>query len=226
MKIKVLSFTSHTDVNGVKVFQKQLDKFGYDYDLIITPFHWGQQQRQTYEWCLANRDNYSHMIYSDSWDVLFVGGMNEITSRLPDVEFLGSVEKAFFPPNEATQARYKPTESEWKYINAGGWFCSIERFIGWQEQVPSSGVNDQTWLHERYLDSMERGENVALDTNCDIFQSIAFDGGEDFAYDYENQRLVNNKTGSKPVILHANGRTDMRKVYALIGEPFKEVWEK
>jgi hypothetical protein len=194
-----------------KLFEQTLEKGGFKYDLIKAPFHWGQQQIHTLDWAKKNADKYSHFVYTDTWDVVVMGTWNELLLKvkaLPnDFEFLGSCEKAYFPTNDNIKEQYPKGDSEWQYLNGGGWLCKTETFIKWQEELPSRGINDQEWLHMMF--TRHQFEKVFRDTQCKIFQSIAFNDGSDF--EYQQTRVFNQKTLTHPLLVHGNGRSDMSK---------------
>jgi ubiquinone biosynthesis protein COQ9 len=66
--------------------------------------------------------------------------------------------------------------------------------------------NDQIWYTDRAA-----GKSVLIDVQCVNFQSIAFEEDGDFSFVYD--RLQNNVTGTMPLFIHGNGRTDMTKFY-------------
>ena len=99
----------------------------------------------------------------------------------------------------------------WKYVNAGQFFCSIDWFLEMCEKRSPIGINDQTWLSETYLRELNK-YNGTLDVICRIFQSIAFEDADDFAVTRDG-RLLNRKTGSIPIMAHGNGKTSMEWIY-------------
>jgi hypothetical protein len=71
-------------------------------------------------------------------------------------------------------------------------------------------MDDQEFMHIL----IDLKEDIRIDFDCSILQSIAFDRGDDF--DYQSGRIINLKTKTLPCIIHGNGRTDMSKIYNLI----------
>jgi len=70
-------------------------------------------------------------------------------------------------------------------------------------------MDDQLYFTNMYL-SKELDCN--LDTDCKIFQSIAFESKGDFSID---GGLYNNITKRRPIILHGNGKTNLEPYYNL-----------
>lgn len=153
---------------------------------------------------------------------------------------LFSCEKAVWPPSDIIRGQYPPCDSPWRYINSGGYLICREQFLAMTEGFDFTKVQeDQSFFTACYLTSpfgdmahrplnqlREQLEalgrnrdtmraNIALDTNCDIFQSIAFEGADDFHVSPCTSRLTNCVTNTKPNFIHGNGRTPMEKIYAL-----------
>lgn len=227
MKIKLLSISDITPyqnganpefLRGLNKLIESTNKHNYDHELIIAPFEFGGQMKHLWSWCRDNKDNYTHIAYSDAFDTIAIGGFNEFAAIIggvyPQYYFIGSAEKGCYPnPDLANQ--YPVVRYNWKYVNAGQFFCSIEWFLDMCDKWNPQGINDQTWLSETYLREYSKDMHVTLDYNCFLFQSIAFEDKDDFAVTRDG-RLLNRKTNSLPVFLHGNGRTNMDWVYDFV----------
>lgn len=229
MKIKLVTLSTELDHPGWLKFKKSLDHFGYDYHIIYQQVPsgahvFGTQMPLVYEYLKWLHDNtdYTHVIYCDAWDTMALGNMQEFKNKLVywkifgyDPEFIGSAEKACFP-NPNLSVKYPPCDTDWKYVNGGGWFASIKFFLQMYDQESAVGVNDQLWLAQRFLDANDAGCAVWLDHDCELFQTIGFEAEDDFGYAQGNPgRLVNFKTNQLPIFIHGNGRTDMSKIWNL-----------
>ena len=220
-RVKRVTFvTLTTDLNhpGLLKFKKSVEAIGYPLHIIhqiIKPGQgvFGTQMPLVYNWCKSEKD-FTHMIYCDAWDSYILGTHEEMLGKIEavrELKWFGSSEKGCFPhPQLAVE--YPEAPYDWKYVNGGGWLAEIDFFAKMVEDNPINGKNDQLWLAEVYLKNRKAGLPVDLDYNCEIFQTIGFESPDDFCYD--KTRIVNNKTGSTPMIFHGNGRTDMSKVWA------------
>lgn len=214
MKIKTLTFCSNQAIEGAQRSFESTTRLGFDREIVpLVNFNkWGCLVDDVEPWCRLNRDKYTHVLYQDAWDTLALGSFDELVSKIPPgIKFFGSTEKACFPDPELA-AQYPPSDSKWRYVNGGLWLAEIDYWLQLCEEVPMNGKIDQLWLAERYIEKKALGDPVALDTYCDIFQSIAFEDKEDFAVTRDG-RVYNRKTGSLPVIIHGNGKTDMQWIY-------------
>lgn len=215
--MKIISVTSDRHNEGYLQLERSLKHFGYDYEHIQAPFQFGGQMQYVYEWCKAN---WGWFLYTDGWDTFALAKPDEI--KIPHgCKLLISAEKNCYPHAEKA-SRYPDCETDWKYCNGGGFISECEYFVKIYEETHQPGQNDQDWLTECYL--LNRPE-IQLDTKCDVFQTIAFEGNGDFSRVLVDKsdgvwqdtlRVKNNKTGSMPVIFHGNAHTPMDKIYKLL----------
>jgi hypothetical protein len=129
---------------------------------------------------------------------------------VPKDYILYSTEKACYPHPEIA-SQYKPTTSKWKYLNGGGYCGSLKLIIEFFERYGlDKYANDINGQHEQmiaFLQAEKEGFPIKLDTNCEIFQSMAFEEPGDF--EVKDKLLTNVLTETTPAILHFNGITDM-----------------
>lgn len=211
--MKIITVSSNTDNPGHLQLKRSLDHFGYDYHVIIHPFEFGRQMKVIYEWCKAN---WGWFLYTDAWDTFALGKM----PQLPECQMLISTEKACYPHPEWA-ARYPANDSPWKYVNGGGFVTTCEYFVKiYEDGSHQTESNDQAWLAEQFL---KRQDEIKLDYECRVFQTIAFEAEDDFEYltniapknKWEGM-LFNKVTHSFPVFIHGNGHTDMKHIYRLL----------
>ncbi len=183
---------------------RSLEKQGIRYHVEIAPFQFGGQMPVIYKWCKTQSPG-QQFLYTDAFDTFALDQLPEVVD-----EMIISCEKACYPhPERAID--YPPCESEWKYVNGGGFVTTAQFFIEMYEKHHNEADNDQVYLMEIFLNNQDR---IKLDTGCKIFQTIAFEAEDDFTL--SGGRLFNNKTKTYPVFVHGNGHTDMSKVYKLI----------
>jgi len=212
---------------GTEEFRKSVDRIGL-------PLHnaWqkpgrftghGDTLRYDYEALLELKNSYSHVIYADGADSLFLKAF-----EVPDV-IIYSTEKAVWPPTPAMNQAwlnyykqiYQPINnghtSPWKFLNGGGWCGPIPLLIEFFERYGLNkyrgDINGQGEQAFAFLKATSDNFPIFLDTQCNIFQTTGFEYPGDFQYD-ENG-FKNLITGTEPCILHGNGRTLMDKFYKL-----------
>lgn len=217
MNLKIISVISDRDNEGHRQLIRSLKHYGYDYTAMIHPFSFGGQMQYVYEYA---KNNWGWFLYTDGWDTFALAGPDEVISKLPEgVSMLISAEKNCYPHAEKS-VRYPACETEWKYVNGGGFMADCAYFAKVYEDSHDATYNDQDWLTEVFL-----AGKAALDTRCEIFQTIAFEGQEDFTRmivpskeePWKNSlRMRNNKTRSLPIFIHGNAHTPMEKIYKLL----------
>lgn len=218
-KIKIVSFSNQPENPGLFQLRRSLDFFGYDYHIIEDkPYIWfGTKIIETYNYVKTIQDEYTHFIFVDAHDVVFLRGLYQNQYTFPpnffDQNFF-SAEKACWPDSSLAD-KYPNNGSDWKYLNSGSYSFNIKEFI---KMVDDNTVvhkeDDQLWFTNRFL---ENKYNIVLDYGSIVFQSIAFENTTadvpDFFYDSTTLR---NKYGAFPFIIHANGGTDMSRIYQIL----------
>ena len=218
MKVKLISHCTDFSNPGYLKFKESLDIFKWDYQFLNERYDaYGSKMISAYNF--AKKTDCSHLFICDAYDIYMLGTMQEAVDRLTNkfgsdcVVF--NAEKACWPYTQWAQD-YPIVESPWKYLNGGAAFVNTKRFIQLFEENPiQHHDNDQVNLARIYLDKRER-YNMRLDTHCDVFQSIAFEHPDDFLLTDSNCPFVNLVTGSQPIIIHGNGKTNMNSIYKLL----------
>lgn len=209
MKIITIITVSNTDHPGFVKLKESLDRNKYDYMVITDPnLNWNWSGLGSiHEWCKTQQE-FTHFLYTDGFDTLAMGGIEEVYERYKCVDkMLFSAEKACFPRSD--WANLHTSESRWRYLNHGQFITPISLYLKLYEGVFDLPFTCQEWAMEKFLN----GGDIELDTKCDIFQSIAFKGEDEYSSD--GNRLVNNITGTKATFAHGNGRSDMEWVYEI-----------
>jgi hypothetical protein len=213
MKVKLITLATDKRHPGLKQLKRSLDRFGWDYEFLDGKYvAFGSKMVRAYEY--AKQTDCTHLFIVDAYDVFVLGTMAEAVNKIADTGcVLFNSEKAAWPYSEWA-VEYPETSSRWKYLNGGAAFVDVKRFIQMFEENPIEHKdNDQVNLARIYLDKRDQ-YNMKLDTNCEVFQSIAFKADDDFTI--EKNRIINNITGSFPTIIHGNGKTKMDWVYKLV----------
>ncbi|XP_022118228.1 procollagen-lysine,2-oxoglutarate 5-dioxygenase [Pieris rapae] len=157
-------------------------------------------------------DSDTLVIFTDSYDVILLGGADELKER-----FLAARHRIIFAaepfcwPDAGLAARYPPpdTSTPSPYLNSGGFIGRLEdmrRLIRAAEL--DDNADDQLHYTRLYLDPKIRADlDIVLDHNATIFQTLngalsdvkLHSSEEGFAW------LENVVSGTRPLILHGNG---------------------
>lgn len=204
-KIKYLTFSTRQD-EGLDELIRSWKRHNLDFHVIEGEWKgFGTKIIETYNY-VKYLDNYTHFIFVDAYDVIFLGDPEPLIKYQDHV--IISCEKACWP--DATLESKYTDGGIWKYPNSGSYFAPIDLFIKIFDENPIEFKDDdQLWFHKVIL---RNDYKILRDTNCTIFQSIAFEEEGDFEYEGS---FKNKKKDSYPVVIHGNGKTDMSKIKKL-----------
>lgn len=223
MKVKLISHCTDFNHLGYLQFKRSLDHFKWDYEFLNERYEmYGSKMISAYNY--AKRTDCTHLFICDAYDMFVLSTMKDAIRMIKDTDcILFNAEKACWPYSEWGK-EYPIVNGPWKYINGGAAFVEVKRFIQLFEENPMKHTdNDQVNLARIYLDKRDR-YNMKLDTDCRLFQSIAFEHPGDHHYvfpEYEKIPdmpgfMVNSINKTMPIIIHGNGKTNMSNVYKLL----------
>jgi len=211
MKLIVVTTCDNPSNERYLKLKASLERFGYQHECVVHPFTFGTQLNVIRKWAESYTGDATHMLYTDAFDTLALAGPDEVVSKFGNSKMIISAEKNCYPHPERS-GEYPETESAWKYVNGGGWIAEIEyfKYLCSKENLnPSS--HDQVWLMEAYLNNRD---GIKLDTECEIFQTIAFSHKEEWSQ--QERMFVNVAHNTIPVFFHGNGHTEMDWVYKIL----------
>jgi hypothetical protein len=158
------------------------------------------------------------VLFTDSYDVVSLANTSEILEKYnkicndtPD-SVLFSVEKSCWPLKQI-DVFYPETDSEYKFLNSGGFIGNAERILNLLEKKIENCEDDQLYftkifLFDNKIDNMNTNK-IKLDYSCEIFQTLneAFDD-----IDIVNKKRIFNKyTNTFPCLLHGNGPNSVKE---------------
>lgn len=154
---------------------------------------------------LATLSHYSHILYTDSWDVLFTGPLEEIQSKYERMGSPPLLQSAFYQlGNVSNEAERYPgcfdPSIHYRYPNCGGFMGELDCIRAGLERMKDSypQYGDDCFMH---YDAWKEGWwRPILDSNCDIFQVRSEENTV-----MAGHRIHNQLTGSFPCILHLSG---------------------
>jgi hypothetical protein len=215
MKTLVLTFSTNSTNPGLIHLINSLRRHGYDYEVLVDEqFSWGGDNYVLIaDWLRRNRRGYTHFLYTDAWDTVAQGPVEELTAKYtalsPDHSaWIYSGEKN--PCFAGSRIEKFTADSPWKYLCAGGYITPIDLYIDVVHTQKRSNENDQVWGSNNYTS----GEyNILLDTGCEIFQTMYNFDRPSVEFGWRDRRIYNQVTATQPLFLHGNGKVDMRWIY-------------
>lgn len=200
---RLLIITTTSDRSKCYQLERSLILHGYDYHIIEHTWDgFLGKLHYTYQYLKALK-GYTHFLYTDAWDTVAMNNHAEVSNH-----FLISAERACYPHPELA-SKYPEVDSPFKYVNGGGWCGPIELFLRlYESKPPTTELNDQVWMTERYL-ALQDEDWIDLDTQCKVFQTLAFCPATDFKVrdNGATKCIQNTITKFHPSFIHANGHT-------------------
>jgi len=216
MKTKIVTVATRPDP-GLTMLIESMEKFGLDYVVLGQDQQWkgfGTKIILLEKYLKSIDPEYTHVVFVDAYDVALLSGMDEIEKQYTDSwpgKIVFSAELNCWPCAELSE-RYPACDSLWRYLNSGSYMAPISGLLSlFSAYPPVFEMDDQLYFTKMLLG----GESpIVLDTNCSLFQTTAFCYNNEYRAD--GARLVNNLTGTMPVVIHGNGRTPMDSIYELL----------
>lgn len=211
----------YAETNGTKEMRKSVARQGHELAVCDVsgpdPNRINEALIQLYKRASGGHENFLYLDAADS----FV--QREIVG-IPTDHILYSTEKACYP-HPAWQDRHPASKSPWRYLNGGGVCGPLKLMIEYYERYQLCQVgsaNGQAYLQEKLFQAIAEGFPVKLDTECKIFQTLAFADDSEFDWiappkalmRHTRPLLYNKVTNHWPSVLHGNGLTEMKHIYS------------
>jgi hypothetical protein len=177
--------------------------------------HWFRKTQAQYDF-ITKHPEFSHFMFTDSYDVAFAAGWDEITEKYKALNspLVFAAECCSWPKAEQG-ALYPHTEHRCKYLNAGFWMgeaSAAREFLREAATIASKREQcDQGIFVDLFL---SKKHPMKLDTACSICFCCNLD-----SLDYlekEDGRPTCIDTKEKPCLFHANGGSPMLTVLAML----------
>jgi hypothetical protein len=153
-------------------------------------------------------NDYTHVLYTDGADALFLTGLEEILSKYWSLHapLVMSAETDLYPPIEGLAEGFDrlAPNAPWRYPNAGQFIGEIPYIRHELESAYSrfgDNGNDNSWWVRAWFDT--EFLQSKLDIWCQIFQSMS--GCPSGLLTCREGRLWNRHTGTNPCLVHFNG---------------------
>lgn len=218
----ILSVATDLNHKGLQYFVKSLVKHDISYKILGLNDTWnggdlekypggGQKvnllKKELLTWDTETLKN-TLLLFSDSYDVINVSSESEIIQkyhRISKTSILFTAEKYCWP-DENLKKYYPKTNSEYKYLNSGGFMGNAYDILQLLHMEIKDADDDQLYFTKIFLfDNTNKNEipKIKLDYNCEIFQTLHGTSRKDI-YFYKN-RIINKKHTTIPCLIHGNG---------------------
>lgn len=217
MKVKLITLVSDLGHPGWLQLKRSLDHFGWDYDVINKPYvFFGSKMVYALEY--AKQTDCTHLFVVDGYDTFVLDTMGAAVKKMPSLDaVIFNAEKNCWPDSELSEFYPNPGVT-WRFLNGGIIFSRTDLLIKLLENCQIEHFDNDQKVFSGWFVAARNDFSMKLDVKCKVFQSVAFAEKSDFCS--INGRLVNRKTATTPVIIHANGGVNetMEEVYKLLPE--------
>jgi hypothetical protein len=157
------------------------------------------------EYLRAHASDFTHVLFTDGWDVLYLAGTEEIVSKYRDVGAPPMLSIATQTLANVADVGTSPwaglfnDRKRYRYFAAAGYIAEISYVIDtFSRMVNTPQPDDVLAWADGYKGGWFQPE---FDHNCEIFQ----DESGDCVIDENTGRIVNTHTNSEPCVLHCGG---------------------
>lgn len=205
--------TVATDDNEpLQRFKKSCNNYGLNYKILGLNEEWkggdmkngrgGGMKLNLLKKELKDYDNDDIILFTDSYDVIFLSDANEIIKKYNnfDKQLIFAGEKSCWP--DTSLENIFTDDSEYKYINSGGFIGKVSLILELLNIDFKDDYDDQLLIHQRYLEFKDK---IGIDIECNIFQTSSEDIKNDIKIDYGKNRITNTIYNTKPCHYHGNG---------------------
>ena len=170
------------------------------------------------------------VLFTDSYDVITLTNSCEILTKFNSIcdnnTVLFSAEKGCWPLKQL-DIFYPEVESEYKFLNSGGFIGNAEKILDLLEKKIENCEDDQLYYTKIFLfdNKIDNSINkIKLDYSCEIFQTL---NGAFYDIDIVNKtRIFNKYTNTFPCLLHGNGARNIKEYFNKLSESIIKYYSK
>jgi len=161
---------------------------------------------------LKGIDLETYVLVCDAYDVLTIKNLtneklfNVIKNNFDLEKIIFNAEKNCYP-NTGLINLYPNVDSSWRFLNAGIYVGKARNIINMLENLlpKMKGRMDQEIFSISYVN---KEFNIDIDFKCKVFQTLVGLNNNDLKID--DDKIINNKTGTMPVLIHGNGNSGIK----------------
>lgn len=183
-----------------------------------TTIPWYRKSEGQARFVRENADKYTHFIFTDSYDVVFAAGMDEIMEKFQKLNSpIVFAAECYCWPNLEQAALYPPTPHRCKYLNAGMWIATTEAALPFTEELAAIASkrekDDQQIVVDMFL---SKRHPIVLDHTCSLCFCCNMDSLSYLEPHHVEMRMMTTDTRERPCLFHGNGASDLRGICSVI----------
>lgn len=182
-----------------------------------TTIPWYRKSEGQARFVREHRDEFSHFLFTDSYDIVFAAGWQEIMEKFEKFNSPIVFGAECYPwPDKAQAWLYPETPHRCKYLNAGMWMATAaaaETFTRDLAEIAARREKcDQGIVVDMFL---SKNHPIVLDNTCSLCFCCNMDSLS-YLDLTPGQRPKTKDSGEEPCLFHGNGASDLRGICAVI----------
>lgn len=182
-----------------------------------TTIPWYRKSEGQARFVREHASEYTHFVFTDSYDVVFAAGMDEIMRKFEALKSpIVFASECYCWPKLEQAALYPPSIHRCKYLNAGMWIATTEAAIPFTEELAAIASkrekDDQQIVVDMFL---SKRHPIELDRTCSLCFCCNMDSLS-YLDLTPGQRPFAKDTSEQPCLFHGNGASDLRGICAVI----------
>lgn len=177
---------------------------------------WWRKSMSQFNFVRAHADEYTHFMFTDSSDIIFAAGWDEIMAKFEKLNspIVFGAECYCWPDlNKASQ--YPETPHRCKFLNGGMWMATRDAAIKFVEPLAQFALRkdrcDQGIATDMFL---SKQYPIVLDTACSLLYCMNANSC-DFI-DLSGPRPKTKDTGEEPCLFHGNSGVSLHSIIAKV----------
>lgn len=178
---------------------------------------WFRKSEAQARFVRGNMDRYTHFMFTDSYDIVFAAGWDEIMSKYDRLHspIVFGAESYPWPKTEQAQL-YPVSEHRCRYLNAGFWIGEAKAALAFLEDIEKVAAKREQCDQGISVDAfLSKSHPITLDTACSLLFCCNVD-----SLDYldlpQGHRPITKDTFEEPCVFHGNGNSPLAGVIACL----------
>lgn len=179
---------------------------------------WFRKSQAQARFVQEHANEFTHILFCDSYDVIFATGWNEILRKFEALDSPIVFGTECNPwPDPAQASLYPETPHRCRFLNAGFWIASAEAAIPFTQALAEIAGRREKCDQGIVVDMFLSGKwPIKLDTACSLCFCMNLDSPN--FLDVSGPRPITTDTKEQPCMFHGNGGSSLASVIACLNK--------
>jgi hypothetical protein len=183
-----------------------------------TTIPWYRKSEGQARFVREHASEFSHFIFTDSYDVVFAAGMDEIMAKFQRLNSPIVFAAECYPwPNPAQAIEYPSNNLRCRFLNAGMWIATTEAALPFTEEVAAIAAKREKCDQGIFVDLfLSKKYPIVLDGTCSLCFCCNMASLDYLDLSYIGVRPRTKDTNEQPCLFHGNGASDLTAICQVI----------